>query len=426
MQFDEITVDALRTMQSTKQNIFVTGKAGTGKSTLLKAFLEITDKQVVVLAPTWVAAHNVWGQTIHSFFHFGLWITIAEAKTKGKTMKRMHFEEDAIYFTDSIIIDEISMVRADMIDCIDIYLQNAIGNKQAFGGIQMIFIWDLYQLPPIVSKSDREMFVNVYKSVYFFDANVFGRSDISLKVIELQTIYRQSDSKFIDALNAVRTNKVSQSHLSIINQNIVNNPKIEDWVMYITTKNDKVESINTAKLDQIDNKLYIYKSKIKWEVTAKEYPNDYELKLKVWAQVMFVNNDIHERWVNGTLGKIKKIKSDDITVDIYDWQTVEIYPHKRNINNYTFDPIDKKLTSNNVWSFEQLPIKLCRACTIHKAQGKTFEKVIVDLGTGAFAHGQTYVALSRCTSLEWLILTSAITQSDIILDDRVAEFFDNI
>ena len=423
INFDEIAMDALRRMQWTRQNIFLTWKAGTGKSTLLRAFLEITDKQVVVLAPTGVAALNIWWQTIHSFFGFSVGVTLEEAKSNGKKIKKTKAGEHAIYFTDTIIIDEISMVRADMMDCIDIFLQNALGNKMPFGGIQMIFVWDLFQLPPILSYSDKAMFSSIYKAPYFFAAHVFRRPDMNFATIELEAVHRQSDPLFVEILNAIRDKTVKSDHLANLNNRVVNDRQIEDWVMYLTTKNDKVDQINKEQLEKIDEEIYINSANIKWKVSEKEFPTDMHLALKVGAQVMFVNNDPHERWVNGSLGKIKDIDDDVIIVDIYDGETVEVSSFRRNINKYTYDPIEKKLSSDNIWSFEQLPIRLCRACTIHKSQGKTFDKVIVDLSGGVFAHGQTYVAISRCTSLEWLSLVSPVQHHHIIVDDSVIEFF---
>lgn len=423
INFDEIAMDALRRMQWTRQNIFLTGKAGTGKSTLLRAFLEITDKQVVILAPTGVAALNVWGQTIHSFFGFGAGITVEEAKTKWKTIKRTKFEEHAIYFTDTIVIDEISMVRADMMDCIDIFLQNALGNKMPFGGVQMIFVGDLFQLPPILSYSDKAMFSSVYRAPYFFSARVFGRPDMNFATIELEAVHRQSDPQFVEILNAIRNKTVRSDHLANLNKCVNSDRKISNGTMYITTKNDKVDEINQQQLAKIKWELYINSAKVRWQVSDKEYPNDLHLSLKTGAQVMFMNNDLHDRWVNGSLGKIVSIEEEYVVVDIFDGDTVEVFPYKWNINKYTFDPIEKKLTSDNVWSFEQLPIKLSRACTVHKAQGKTFDSVIVDLSGGAFAHGQTYVAISRCTSMKWLSLVCEVKDQHIIVDNSVLEFF---
>ena len=413
---------ALDLLENTSQNVFITGRAGTGKSTLLDYFRSITKKDIVVLAPTGVSAVNVKGETIHSFFHFKPNITLDKVKKirNSKVYKKI----------DMIIIDEISMVRADLLDCVDKFLRlNGKNPKKPFGGIQMVFIGDLYQLPPVVTGMEKKIFTSFYKSSYFFGSNVFSRENFSMEFIELEKIYRQKDQKFINLLNAIRNNTITEEDLKILNRRIKPDLKIEDleYYIYLTPTNRIAQRINQAQLNRIQKDLYVYKGTIKGEFQEKYLPADFELKIKVGAQVMLLNNDEFGRWVNGTIGKVVDIKEDKgnddiIYVKLPEGNIEEIKPHKWELFHFQLNSETKKLESEVIGDFIQYPLKLAWAITIHKSQGKTFDRVIIDISGGIFAYGQVYVALSRCRSLEGIILTKPIKKKHIFMDREIVDF----
>jgi ATP-dependent DNA helicase PIF1 len=411
--------EALDLMNQTMENIFITGKAGTGKSTLLSYFIKQNKKPIAVLAPTGVAALNIQGETIHSFFKFLPNITPEMAVKKGKQYAKSQLFQNL----QTIIIDEISMVRADLMDCIDEFLQAAKNIYEPFGGVQMIFIGDLHQLPPVVTPHERFHFTNVYKSAWFFDSNVFQNHNFRLSFIELQKIYRQKDAEFIDVLNAFRTNKAQAHHISTINSRI--STIEDDEAIYLTSTNDRANEINQSRLDQLKSSTKSFKSTAKGEMELKQLPTEKSLGLKVGAQVMFVNNDSADRWVNGTIGKVTKINSNSISVEIGKNNTVDVTPHTWELYKHTYDENASSLRQVSVGSFTQIPVKLAWAITIHKSQGKTFDKVKIDLGRGSFASGQTYVALSRCRTLEGISLANLIKASDIQLDWRIENFLNS-
>jgi ATP-dependent DNA helicase PIF1 len=408
---------ALEIMQNSDQHLFLTGKAGTGKSTLLSYFIENSKNSFAVLAPTGVAAINVQGQTIHSFFQFKPNITIEEAKKKGSRA-----QDNELYTKlKTIIIDEVSMVRADLIDCIDVFLKSSRASNQAFGGVQMIFVGDLYQLPPVVTREDKEYFEVVYKSPYFFDSNVFKEPGFCMEFVELETVYRQKDKAFINLLNAIRTKTITNEHIQILNKQL--NPEFEgdsDDYIHLTTTNKMAANINELRLNQLDTKPHFFEGVLKGEM--KSPPTDVNLHLKVGSQVMFINNDSAGQWVNGTIGKITDIEEGEVWVKIHNGKEVHVTENTWDMYKYFFDKESKTLSQESAGSFTQIPIKLAWAITIHKSQGKTFDNVIIDLGRGSFAHGQTYVALSRCTTFEGIVLKNPIKTSDILLDWRVQKF----
>jgi len=417
--FDEIGQNALDTMENTSKHIFLTGKAGTGKSTLLMYFLETSSKNLAVLAPTWVAALNIWWATIHSFFWFAPTITLKKAKQEAK------FQIDDPKFTelDTLVIDEISMVRADLLDCIDVFLQIVRKSKKSFGGVQMIMIGDLYQLSPVVTSAEKLFFSKEYPSPYFFDANVIQHKKFIMEFIELEKIYRQTDQKFIDILNAIRTKTLTPKHLNSLNTRIVKDVAlVQEGMVYLAGTNAKVDTINQWYLDRITTKISTFCASSTWDLTQKQFPVKQKLMFKIWAQVMFVANDPDGRRVNGTLWKIKKIKKDMICVQIYDGEEVEVHKHTWRVAQYEYNPNKKRLDVFSVGSFTQIPLVLAWAVTIHKSQWKTFDKVIIDVSSGIFAHGQVYVALSRCRSLQWLQLTTPIQSFHVLLDYRVVHF----
>jgi len=413
---------ALELMENSSKSVFVTGRAGTGKSTLLTHFCETTRKKVVILAPTGVAALNVKGQTIHKFFKFRANITPERVRKlrAGNERKNVYKQMDAL------VIDEISMVRADLLDCVDKFLRlNGPLENKPFGGIQMIFIGDLYQLSPVVTSSDKEIFSSLYKTPYFYGAHVF--EFFEMEFVELQKVYRQHDEKFIDLLNSVRNNTITEKGLALLKQRY--NPHFEpdsgEFYVYLTTTNAMAETINSAQLAKLDSPALIFTGELEGEFGKDNLPTTIDLKIKPGAQIMMLNNDTEGRWVNGSIGEIKGLLqnnkgADVIVADLNDGSTVEIEPFTWEIYCSFVD--GGQLASEVIGTFTQYPLMLAWAVTIHKSQGKTFNNVIIDIGKGAFAHGQTYVALSRCTSLEGIVLLKPLQKKDIWTDFKVIDF----
>jgi len=412
-------------MEETSQNIFITGRAGTGKSTLLTYFRSYTKKNVAVLAPTGVAAVNIEGQTIHSFFGFRPNITVDLVRKKYRRRK----QRDLYKKLDAIIIDEISMVRADLLDCIDEFLRlNGPTKKKPFGGIQMIFIGDLYQLPPVVLREARPLFKTVYQSPYFFDARVMSK--VAMEIISLEKIYRQKDERFIQVLNAIRNRSITDDGLNIINARCdpTFNPPDDDFYIYLTTTNALAYTINQQYLGKLHTRTFKHTGSISGKFSKSALPTDIDLQVKVGAQIMLVNNDREGRWVNGTVGKIVNLERGKgrgttvVGIELTDGEIVEVTPYTWEVFRTFLNQKTGRLDSEVTGSFTQYPIMLAWAITIHKSQGKTFDKVILDIGRGTFAHGQTYVALSRCTSLEGLALKKPLQKKHILMDWRVVKF----
>lgn len=421
LKFTRDWKDALDIMELSDKHLFLTGKAGTGKSTLLNLFLDKTSKGVVVLAPTGVAALNVKGETIHSFFGFKPDINLDMVERIAK--KTSKDKRELIQKIDMIVIDEVSMLRADLLDCIDKFLRLVRGSWDAFGGLQMVFVGDLYQLPPVVTKQEENVFNMNYTSPYFFSARVM--SECEMERVELRTIHRQDEEDFVDILNGVREKNIGEEELERLNMRVEEIDLEEGGMVYLATTNKKVNYINEAKLAELHQENYNFEMKLNGNVDrALQRAVEEVLNLKVGAQVMFLNNDPGGRWVNGSIGRVEEIDEMDmkikvrlvdnrklVTVKRYTW---EIYKHALDDNG--------ELEPKAVASMEQFPLRLAWAITIHKAQGKTFENVVVDMGWGSFAHGQTYVALSRCRSFQGLRLVRPIQMTDIIMDERVREF----
>ena len=423
LDFNDQFVTSFDALENTSRHLFVTGKAGTGKSTLLQYFRHKTTKNIAVLAPTGVAALNIKGQTIHSFFQFKPDITpeavndIIVRKTKRKIYQAL----------DAIVIDEISMVRADLLDCIDAFLRLFGPNySKPFGGVQMIFLGDLYQLPPVVSKGEENIFCSVYPSPYFFSAKVFPQID--LKILELKKIYRQKDESFIHLLNALRHNELQDHHLHAFNSRLHNKVvfNANDFYITLTTTNALAETVNANQLKSLAGREHVYEGILSGEFEKKSLPTQEILYLKKGAQIMMLNNDTEKRWVNGSLGVIEDIKSssgeDIIFVKLENGNTVDVKKHTWELYQYYFDTVAESLASKTIGYFTQYPLKLAWAVTIHKSQGQTFERVMIDVGYGTFAYGQMYVALSRCTSLEGIILKKPIAKNQILMDNRIHEF----
>jgi len=420
---------AFNIIENSNRNLLLLGKAGTGKSTFLQYLRSHTKKNIALLAPTGVASINIQGMTIHSFFGFSIDITLDKVKRYAKT----HRVRKLLQKLDTIIIDEISMVRADLLDCVNKFLMlNSRHFGQLFGGIQMVFIGDLYQIPPVVKSDLAHFFKTQYASPYFFSSKVFQENKDSFELIEFEKIYRQRDQRFIEILNAIRNNSVTTQHFAILNQRLQPNfePSKEDFWLYITGTNAAVKKINDIELAKISRPAKTYFAIVEGKINQESFPTDAELKLKVGAQVMMVNNDSAKRWVNGTIGQIVAINQDKekqvdaIAVKLADSEVVNVFPEEWDVFKYDFNEEKNTLTTIKTGSFVQYPLRLAWAITVHKSQGKTFDNIIVNLGM-TFTPGQMYVALSRCTSLEGLVLKSKVAPHNVFIDHRIVDFVTN-
>jgi len=418
IEFNKEFNRAIDLLENTDKHVLITGKAGTGKSTLLDYFRSTTSKKIAVLAPTGVAAINVRGQTIHSFFNFKADVTLDSVKRVVEEVPNLYSELEVI------VIDEISMVRADLLDCVDKSLRLNCKSKKPFGGKQMIFFGDLYQLPPVVTSSEKRYFKEAYTSPYFFSAKVMEKID--LEVVELLKVYRQEDEEFIEILNAIRHGEVNQQILEKLNTRFNPNfePSTEKFYVYLTSRNDKAHEINKGHLQRLPGKLYSFEAQIFGDFDEGSYPADPVLYLKKGAQVMFLNNDPEGRWVNGSVGEVLDVDEIEkvIFVRLEEGEMVEVSPHKWNVFKYRYDRLSRSITADKVGTFIQYPLKLAWAITIHKSQGKTFENVILDLSGGIFAPGQLYVALSRCRSLEGLVLKQKIEKKHVFIDWKASGY----
>lgn len=418
---------AFKLMEDTQQTLFITGKAGTGKSTLLDYFCQTTEKNVVVLAPTGVAALNVKGQTVHRFFNFYIDVTPEKIRQKDVLPR-----DPKLYKTlKTLIIDEVSMLRADLLDCIDAFLRlYGPVPMTPFGGVQMVFVGDLYQLPPVVGKHEKEIFHTLYGTPYFFSAHCL--EDIPFEVIELETVYRQRDKPFVTLLNKIRNNTVDEQDLTTLNQRY--SPAFKEahddqFTIHLTTTNQKAEETNEACLEALKTPLQSHQAMIKGDFGKEYFPTAVDLHYKIGAQVMMLNNDAKKRWVNGSLGRIESCHhagtdKEFLRIHLHDTnKTVAVAPFMWEV--YKFAVEDDTLTSESAGSFTQYPFRLAWAVTIHKSQGKTFDKVVIDMGIRAFASGQAYVALSRCTSFEGLKLSVPLKKQHIKTDPSIHKFLNN-
>lgn len=405
-------------LEKTMTNAFITGKAGTGKSTLLQLFKNTTRKKLVVLAPTGIAALNVGGQTIHSFFRFPAKFLTRKDLTKRRNRKLYQRME-------ILIIDEISMVRADLLDHIDYFLQLNRENSAPFGGVQVIFFGDVFQLPPVIANPvERHYLATHYDSPYFFSAKVMER--LELETIELSKVYRQEARYFIRLLDAVRKQQVDRDDLQDLNERHIPNFKPEEAYITLSARNANVDRINQRELEQIPMPIHAYYGKVNGDFNARLFPTDLVLKLKLNTQVMFVRNDAERKFANGTIGKVVKLEPEKITVMVEEKgkrEYIDVEQVDWEIIKYELEEVSQKIVSKVVGTFTQYPLKLAWAITIHKSQGKTFDRVIINMGKGAFEYGQTYVALSRCRTLEGIVLANPLKFSDIKTDERVIEFY---
>lgn len=416
---------ALERMES-GAHLFVTGRAGTGKSTLLRIFRRTTRRNVVVLAPTGVAALNVGGQTIHSFFNFPPRLLQSRDVRPNRRNKRLFMN------LETLVIDEISMVRADVMEAINYGLQLNRDSNEPFGGVQLIFFGDLFQLPPVVSgEQERQFFTHRYASPYFFSADCLDLID--LEMIELSKVYRQDSRHFLRLLESIRNATVDYDVLEDLNARHQPDftPPSEDNYLTLAARNATVNKINTTELTRLDYPEMLYLADVKGNFPEKLYPVPAALKLKVGAQVMTLRNDTDKRYVNGTIGTVVECKAESVVVAITDGGTirqVEVEYEEWDIIRYTADSSDlSKIGTETLGTYRQLPVRLAWAVTIHKAQGKTFDRIIIDLGrSGAFEHGQTYVALSRCRTLEGIVLRQPLTFRDVMVDPEVVQFYEGM
>ena len=405
-------------IENTKDHFYITGKAGSGKSTLLAYFRSVTKKNTAVLAPTGVAAIRVKGQTIHSFFGF-----------PPKVIQTRHIKKvrqiELLQNLETLIIDEISMVRADVFDAIDYSLR--VHRKkltQPFGGVQVIVFGDLFQLPPVINMDESSLLERIYPNgQFFFHSNIF--QDAQFKTLELQSIYRQTDDHFIYLLNAVRDGSITNSQIDNLNDSLVDNFEMDEGKIILTTTNTRASGINQNYLKQLSSEEFSYRAQATGQFYKELFPTDEVLKLKKGAQVIMIKNDPEKRWVNGSIGTIHDIAEKKIKVKI-NHKIYEVKKEKWDRIQYSYDDDQQEVLENVTGSFKQYPMRLAWAITIHKSQGQTFEKVIIDMSQGSFAPGQLYVALSRCISLEGIELLRPLRKSDVIVNKQLIGFQDRL
>ena len=412
--------DALQLITHTRQSVFLTGKAGTGKSTFLKYICNHTKKKYVVLAPTGIAAINAGGVTLHSFFKLPFRPMLPDdpdlSLSHGRIFEFFKYPKEKrkiIAEVDLIIIDEISMVRADIIDCVDRILRVYSGNMRLpFGGKQLLFVGDVFQLEPVVPSDQKEILSLFYASPFFFSARVF--KDINLVPIELQKV-----------LDRIRNNAARKQELDTLNGRYFPSfePQNEDMYITLATRRDQVDFINEKKLAELPGEEYVSVGKIEGDFPESSLPTQLNLSIKEQAQVIFIDNDYERRWVNGTIGMVSGIdENGNVYVLLESGVEHLVEPTSWRNYKYKYNEKERRIEEEIVGTFEQLPIRLAWAITVHKSQGLTFSRVVVDLTGGVFAGGQTYVALSRCTSLEGLVLKSKISSRDIFIRKEIVEF----
>lgn len=432
---------AAKFVNYTSKHVFLTGKAGTGKTTFLRKLISLTHKKALICAPTGIAAINAAGVTIHSLFQlpFGAFFPDAAGnlisqnitfnfntpRTIVKHLNMQGNKKRMIQELELLVIDEVSMLRADMLDAIDFSLRYIRRNRNVpFGGVQLLFIGDLHQLPPVVKNDEWRVMAGFYKSIYFFDALALQNNPPVY--IELDKIYRQDDAVFIDLLNNLRNNKITPEDTALLRQHFKQDfkPAADENYITLTTHNNKADTINRERLTQLRTKSYFFDAKVTGEFNEYAYPNEKSLELKVGAQVMFIKNDMtaEKRYYNGKIGVVHHIEKDIIEIELPEERTViAVAPYTWENVKYKLNEATNEIAENVAGSFVQYPLKLAWAITVHKSQGLTFDKAIIDIGD-AFAPGQAYVALSRLRSLKGLVLTSHLRENGLQQDQNIHYF----
>lgn len=425
--------NVMRLINFTNRSVFMTGKAGTGKSTFLRYITANTRKKHVILAPTGIAAVNAGGVTLHSFFRIPLKPLLPDDPDLSirRLRQRLKYPSSLIKLIrnlELIVIDEVSMVRADILDFVDKILRVYCGNMhQPFAGKQLLLVGDVFQLEPVATTETRQLLSRFYSSFYFFSARVFRETVII--PIELSKIYRQSETVFISILDRIRVGKTTPADLNSLNLRVLPPEKFdkmtfnqEEFTMTLATQRNMVDAINDAHLERLDSPEITYTGIVTGDFPESSMPAPMELKVKNGAQIVFIRNDIEHRWVNGSIGIVISATPDRLEIELENGENVVVEPERWAHIRYDYNEKEKTITEVELGTYTQMPVRLAWALTIHKSQGLTFNKVIIDLGRGAFAGGQTYVALSRCRSLEGLMLRNPVRQGDVFINREIIEF----
>lgn len=413
-------------VEKTDMSLFLTGKAGTGKTTFLREVVRYTKKKCIVLAPTGIAAVNAGAMTIHSFFQFGLGPFVQGVIEPKSDFRINKSKLELIRHLQLLIIDEVSMVRADLMDHIDVELRRIRRNSKPFGGVQLLMIGDLQQLPPIAHGGEDELLRQYYKTLYFFSSSAL--KSMKYSCIELKNVYRQTDRHFIDILNHARDCTLTSQDISDLNARYIPgfSPKPEDGYIRLMTHNRQVDYVNETELEKLDSKPYTFVAAVTGTFPEESYPTANSLTLKKGAQVMFIKNDPERRFINGTLGEVKSIDKNSIAVRLAESGTViDVEPMEWQNIRYQFDEESKEISSKQIGRFKQYPLKASWAITVHKSQGLMFDKAIIDVHA-AFSPGQAYVALSRCRTLDGLVLSSPVSASVFMRDNAVDAYMNYI
>lgn len=413
-------------VEKTDMSLFLTGKAGTGKTTFLREVVRYTKKKCIVLAPTGIAAVNAGAMTIHSFFQFGLGPFVQGVIEPKSDFRINKSKLELIRHLQLLIIDEVSMVRADLMDHIDVELRRIRRNSKPFGGVQLLMIGDLQQLPPIAHGGEDELLRQYYKTLYFFSSAAL--KSMKYSCIELKNVYRQTDRHFIDILNHARNCTLTSQDISDLNARYIPgfSPKPEDGYIRLMTHNRQVDYVNETELEKLDSKPYTFVAAVTGTFPEESYPTANSLTLKKGAQVMFIKNDPERRFINGTLGEVKSIEKNSIAVRLAESGTViDVEPMEWQNIRYQFDEESKEISSKQIGRFKQYPLKAAWAITVHKSQGLTFDKAIIDVHA-AFSPGQAYVALSRCRTLDGLVLSSPVSASVFMRANAVDAYMNYI